>query len=188
MGQSNAHPYVMVQMAEMLTAAGISSSAAKAEWNNHPGQAISYWYTTTAQTGYTEDMAYIDAIDSAFEIRAIFWIQGETNAAYGPTANFDTYTTNFLNAIISHLGYTPDINICKIWYSGSDSGILANLTTIRGYQDTVAAAFTGRKHDMKYYRKKDPGGTDDWHLNEHNYRMLGYDLLIEYAKWKTGII
>jgi hypothetical protein len=180
-GQSNAASgYLILEMARILNRSGVDYQLV---WDAHPGQQISYWYTGTPQTGYTELTDAIDALDSDYEIRGIFWIQGEWNALYGTTGTFQTYTENMFNALISHLGYTPDINISKVWYAGSNSTVQANMATIRTLQDAIQTTYTGRKIDIYHYDR-----FDDWHLYPYEYENLAYDMLTEYAKWKTGVI
>jgi len=179
MGQSNAHTYIGTQMQAMLDAVGAFGYVYVL---CHPGQVINYWFNAEGvNTGYTSDMAFIDQLGEQFEVRAIFWLQGGYNALYGMLTHFQEYTEGFFDAVITHLGYTPDFNITKSSYFGDDGDVISNMVTLRELQDTIAGEYTGRKHDGIHYPR-----VDDWHLNMHNYKMLGYDLLTGYAKQKTG--
>ena len=184
-GQSNATGYTILEMARILNKCGLPWTYV---WDSHPGNQIQQWYTATPHSNYNDLIAKIDALSSSYEIRAIFWIQGEWDALYGTTGTFQAYTENMFNAIISHLGYQPDINISKVWYAGSDSGIAANINTIRSLQDSIQSTYYisanrgGRTHDIKYYER-----FDDWHTDEPNYRMMAYNLLKEYAMYRMNL-
>lgn len=160
---------------------------------NHSGNAMSQWYTTTAQANYDADFfnaggtgvlqSRIAAIEAAGDqpiFRGFFWFQGESDT--GSTNTMDQYTARYngmLAELKSDLGISNDVDFTMalidmnpdpFYDDPANTGgrTRGDIEYMRMTQSNICNSANGAFEDTRGYNR-----LDTWHLPEADLITLG---------------
>lgn len=173
-GQSNASVSLAEGIREGLLTHYKSDTLFSVVQINHGGNAINKWYSDKPDKYFYEDVKYIFSnmpINS--KLKGIFWWQGLSD-----TCCPDSYAEKF-NGFIGELEYIfeSDLNII-IALTGVNPDIATeeSQAQVKAFNDMQIELAESSGH--KYFDTNPFPRTDNYHLNDDNYRIIGFSMAI----------